>query len=459
MKKNLDLEAILSPIEGENPAGISLRYDPVYDEIQEARRADDLLDRGDWQHEIKTSDWDKVFDLCVSVLTERTKDIQIGVWLVESLTTTEGFEGLHAGLQVLTGFLQQFWDNVYPEMEDDDLDYRVGSLEFLNDKVWLAIKQVPLTDSSRTPGYSWMKWQESRQVGSDQDTRNQYGDVDGDKRQAREEAIAEGKLPVEEFDGAVGGSPKLFYETLYGHLTACLEEFKLLDQIVDEKFGREAPRLAELRTALEDCDLLVARILKEKRELEPDIHSSEPELEPESVPVEPETVAQEEAVVQEPPREHETLPSDNSTFSPGPVATYRVNRLLGSAGIEEAVWQDALEKLKSEGIKQALEQLLGASCSAQSMREKTNFRLLMAKLCLEGNRPDLAKPIAEELNGLLEELQLTRWESPIWIAEVLDTLYQCLSIEGAPDDDIYRATDILRRICTLDVTKAMGHMS
>ena len=58
MNKKLDIEAILLPIPGDNPAGESLRYDPVYDEIQEARRADDLLDRGDWQHEIKTSDWD-----------------------------------------------------------------------------------------------------------------------------------------------------------------------------------------------------------------------------------------------------------------------------------------------------------------------------------------------------------------------------------------------------------------
>ena len=39
---------------------------------------------------------------------------------------------------------------------------------------------------------------------------------------------------------------------------------------VDEKFGREAPRLTELKTSLEDCELLVSKILKEKRMLEPD---------------------------------------------------------------------------------------------------------------------------------------------------------------------------------------------
>jgi len=436
MKKKVDLEALLSPIPGDNPAGISLRYDLVYDAIQEARRADDLLDRGDWQHEIKTSDWDKVFNLSVSALSERTKDLQLAAWLLESLTTQEGFEGLYVGLQVMTGLLQQFWDNVYPEIEDDDLDYRVGPLEFINDKLWLAVKQIPLTDSRTTPGYSWLQWQESRQ-----------------------EARNEEKISAEDFDRAVGGSPKSFYESLYENVSACQQEFKLLDEIVDEKFGREAPRLAELKTALEDCDFLVRKILKEKQVQEPATVSSEPPVEEMGSDIKEDMAAQEHALSQEAPTSA-SIPSGSVPHSSrGPVVTYRVNRLLGSAGIEEAVWQDALEKLKSGGIKQALEQLLGASCSAQSMREKTNFRLLMAMLCIKGNRPDLAKPIAEELNTLMEDLQLSKWESPIWIAEVLDTLYQCLSYEGASDDDIYRSKEILKKICTLDVTKAMGHMS
>ena len=136
---------------------------------------------------------------------------------------------------------------------------------------------------------------------------------------------------------------------------------------------------------------------------------------------------------------------------------YRVNRLLGSAGIEEAVWQDALSKLKTAGIKQALEQLLGASCSAQSVREKTNFRLLMAKLCLKAGRHDLARPMAESLNALVEELHLAQWESPIWIADVLATLYQCLTAEGASDEDLQRARELMTRLCTLDVTKAIEY--
>ena len=41
------IEPLLQPIPGDNPAGPSLRYDPVYDEIKRAREEeDDNLPRG-----------------------------------------------------------------------------------------------------------------------------------------------------------------------------------------------------------------------------------------------------------------------------------------------------------------------------------------------------------------------------------------------------------------------------
>jgi len=83
MKRQIDIDAVLSPIAGDNPAGEDLRYSQVYDDIKEARRADDTLERGEWQREIKTSDWNKVIDLGVKALTEKTKDLQITMWLTE----------------------------------------------------------------------------------------------------------------------------------------------------------------------------------------------------------------------------------------------------------------------------------------------------------------------------------------------------------------------------------------
>ena len=84
----------------------------------------------------------------------------------------------------------------------------------------------------------------------------------------------------------------------------------------------------------------------------------------------------------------------------------------------------------------------------------------MARLCLKAGRPDLARPVVEQLHALIEQLNLEQWESPMWIAEVLDAFYQCLTAEGASDDDLYRANnELFQRLCTKDITKAMTYNS
>jgi len=445
MKQEINIEAILAPIPGDNPAGEDLRYSPAYDQIKEARRADDLLDRGDWQREIKTSDWDAVITTAVDALINKSKDLQIAAWLTEALVNTKGFSGLAIGLKLLAGFLSDYWEHVYPVIEDGDLDFRIGPIELMNEKLWLAVKQVPLTDKDATPGYSWLQWQESRQVGYEADIRNQYGDVDENKKRARNASIAEGKITAEDFDAAVAHSSKAYYESLVEDLTVCLQEFKRFDDTVDKKFGSEAPRLAELREALEDCERVIMKIVKKKKDLDA-IEEPEPATE--------EATAAEVNEVEEEEEEEEEEDASSEDVLPFPA-----DRILDSGSLEKAMWKDALAKLKASGIKKALGQLFSASCSAPSVREKNRYQLLMAKLCLKAERPDLARPIAEKLNILIEELQLERWESPVWIADVLDTLYKCLTTGEPTDEDIGRARALLQRLCTTDVTKAMSYRS
>jgi type VI secretion system protein ImpA len=153
---------------------------------------------------------------------------------------------------------------------------------------------------------------------------------------------------------------------------------------------------------------------------------------------------------------HEELYPSSPTTSTGP---FLANKFSDSESLEKSMWEDSLKKLKIGGIKKALEQLYGASCSMPSVREKNRYRLLMAKLCLKAERPDLARPIAEELYALIEELQLERWESPMWIAEIHTALYQCLTTGTPSAEDTQRADGLFKKICTTDVTKAMIYNS
>ena len=136
----LELEAILTPIPGDNPAGESLRYAGVYDAIGEARRADDDLPMGEWARgEVKTADWSTVIELAIEALAARSKDLPIAVWLTEALVKQHGFAGLHDGLRLLAELQERFWDALYPEAEDGDLEFRAAPLEWLNEKLPAAI--------------------------------------------------------------------------------------------------------------------------------------------------------------------------------------------------------------------------------------------------------------------------------------------------------------------------------
>jgi type VI secretion system protein ImpA len=441
----IDIDALLSPIPGDNPAGEDLRYAPIYDEIKEARRADDPLERGDWEREIKTADWDKVIALSTEAITEKTKDLQLAAWLTEALTKTAGLKGFLSGLKVLNGLLLAFWDTLYPEIDEGDLDYRIGPLEFFNNTLWLCLKETPITDPKTTPGHSWLKWQESRQVGYEKDTLNQYGDVDGAKKAKRDELIADGKLKAEDFDSSVAASSKTFYEDLSQTLVRCKEEFRILDETVDDKFGNEAPRLSEIRQSLEDIDILLSRISKEKG-----INTSESEPETQQEPS-PETSS--------PIEEKEMLPEDESqALISGTPKTIPPVSANDTNSFEEACWQDALNTFHKAGIREGLARLRDAALGAPSIRQQNRYRLLMAKLCLRADRADLARPIVEELHTLVEGLNLEQWESPMWIAEILDAYYQCLTAEGASDEDMYKAhNELFQRLCTKDITKAIAY--
>src|SRR6185436_3557993 len=127
------LEELLAPISEDKPGGEDLAFDQVYEDIKEARRQDDpTLSQGDWKVELKTAQWPKVRDLCVFVLSRKSKDLQVAAWLTESLGQLNGFSGLTEGFTVLERLLADYWETLHPEAENGDNDLRVGKFAWLN---------------------------------------------------------------------------------------------------------------------------------------------------------------------------------------------------------------------------------------------------------------------------------------------------------------------------------------
>jgi type VI secretion system protein ImpA len=260
---------LLTPIPGDNPSGAYLRHDAklgLYDNIKEARRQDDELAQGDWQHERKLANYPLVVKLAQEALATKTKDLQLAAWLTEALLHIEGFAGLRQGLTLCTALLTQFWDTLYPPIEDDDLELRAAPLEFLVTGIEFPLKSVPLTKD----GHNWFKYKESRSVGFEEQVKTDK------EREAREQKIAEGKLAPEVFDKAFTETPKAFYLASEKELDASLEALKKLDEVSDEKFGNAGPTFSKLKSSLEEVRHTVHALLEKKRETEPDPVEEQP---------------------------------------------------------------------------------------------------------------------------------------------------------------------------------------
>jgi type VI secretion system protein ImpA len=256
-------EDILAPIAGENPSGIDLRYDTkllAYDKIKEARRKDDDLAQGDWQTERKAANYPLVIKLAQDTLATVSKDLQLAAWLTEALLATEHYRGLCQGITLCHSLLTQFWDTVYPVIEDGDRELRAKPLSWIGSMLDVPLRSVPLAHS----GYSWFVYKDSRVVGYEDQVKTDK------ERQTRSELIEAGKLPPEMFDKAFAETPKAFYLAAEKDLDASLLALESLETYCDERFEDDAPAFTKLKNGLTDVRQTVHTLLNKKREKEPD---------------------------------------------------------------------------------------------------------------------------------------------------------------------------------------------
>jgi type VI secretion system protein ImpA len=264
----IDFEAILQPISEENPSGESLQYSGLYDEIREARRADENLSQGQWQIELKVADYRQVIQLAVPALERQTKDLQIGVWLSESLVKEYGFAGLRDSLKLLVGLQETFWETLFPEIDEGDMEGRANAIEWLDGQVSFATKQAKITGGA---GYSYFDFEDSKRFDIPENI-DTLDSTDQQKfRELQAQAEKENRVTADKWRKAKAASRRAFYEELVFVLDECSAQFKEFNRVIEEKFDRnQVPGTSNLKKALDDIQSLVKKLYEEKRAEEPD---------------------------------------------------------------------------------------------------------------------------------------------------------------------------------------------
>lgn len=264
----IDLDGLLQPIAGENPSGESLRYASVYDEIAEARRADDTLNRGAWQEELKVADFRKVIELATSALTNQSKDLQIGAWLSEALIKERGFPGLRDSMKLLAGLQEQFWDTLYPEIDEGDMSGRANAIAWFESQASLRIMGVPITGGER---YSMLDWEDSKTFDFPDNMEMLETAEQVRLNELKAQAESQRRVTGDMWRKAVAATKRADMEVVNFAVEECWTEFNNLNRVIEEKYDRnQMPGLSGFRKALDSLHTQVKKLLEEKRAEEPD---------------------------------------------------------------------------------------------------------------------------------------------------------------------------------------------
>ena len=126
LKVKIDKKSLLEPIQKKAPSGIDIRYTNEFDALKELRKEEDRSVSYDiWARPLKAANWDELQERSIDILTHKSKNLQILVWLTESFPKT--FEGIYDGISLIQQFVEKFFDSFYPQ----EPSVRVALLEWI----------------------------------------------------------------------------------------------------------------------------------------------------------------------------------------------------------------------------------------------------------------------------------------------------------------------------------------
>jgi type VI secretion system protein ImpA len=418
-------EELLQPVSPENPAGRDLRYEPVFSQILEARRADDRLGVGAWEKEEgpKAAEWNRVADLALDAL-QQSKDLRLACFLTEAAIHLDGFEGLRDCLRLTKELLYRFWDQgLFPSAEDGDLDYRASSLTWMNDRMPDVMQQVPITArDGKEVNYSYARYLQARRIGTEDSAQRMSPDL----RETIAGLRQQGWITMDAFEAAVRATKRKAFEALYLPFEQSQESLKALDVVVDEKFAQAAPALTSAKEAFEEMKRLLAPILKKKREEEPDNPSA-----------------------------------DTAGTTDGAAESQARTAISGfwTAGMpsdQSGSWQEAEALVRSGNVDQGLQRMAALAAQETSGRARFMRKLMLVDVCNTAGRERLARTVLEELNQQITDYKLSEWESSALVGAVWSRLYRVYK-KSELSSEQEQAVSLYGQLCRLDPWQAYIH--
>ena len=249
----IDIEALLAPISEDRPAGSDIREnsapDSLYYKIKDARnsaRSDERKNLFEFSAEANEL-WRSVLDIAPQILSTQSKDLEIASWYIEALIRLKGFSGLRDGFKLVHGMIDKYWDSIYPLPDEDGLETTVSPLAGLNGQgaegVLIApIRRVAITDGDSPGPFGFWQYQQALDV---------QKIVDDTERNKKADAVG---FSIADIEKSVTDSSDAFFIEQRDSLVSCIETYKIIGQMLDEKCGSQiAPSTSNIISTLQQC--------------------------------------------------------------------------------------------------------------------------------------------------------------------------------------------------------------
>ena len=238
-----ELEALVLPIAGPAPTGANLRLaasDMTFERIQQSRS--EVEPQVDPTGVGRAADWVAVVRECETALREKSKDLELAVWLTEGWARTRSFAGLRDGLRLIASLCDAHWDRLHPGLDEGTLDLAMRARP-LN---WLGSSRNMLRSVSACA----LLPVEGRAPLCFEDYKlSLFVDEKAllpDKRQ-HQELVARGLIDGAEWRAKLGAAPPEQLASVHRDLIECEQAVAALRELANKRFGDDdAPNLIPL---------------------------------------------------------------------------------------------------------------------------------------------------------------------------------------------------------------------
>ena len=175
---------------------------------------------------------------------------------MEAMFQSHGYAGLAEGLYVVLEICRRYWKDMYPAVENGDMEGRISPIVWINEKLAYQLKLEPLSDPKSTDHIpcNFSDWERANMM-------ENLAARDNAKFQEME---AKGEITRSKFLGSVMFTPRGFYVALLEEIRRTRQLTLELGEFYDQVCGKDAPSLHSFRDILGEIRRLVENFLKEK---------------------------------------------------------------------------------------------------------------------------------------------------------------------------------------------------